>query len=215
MPKKSEVGILDILRYNKQIELMKRIIDDILEPTEEEKKYKEKYGKQMDFPKSFQDKDGKTFNWDAYEQRFRVLSKDLGVLEKYNKELDKVYDNEYDALDKLIEAEEELANVDYSKLSSDGKAYYDNIHSAYVQATSDIEEVRNAVGQTIDLFGSAQFDSWEIDVSSLKSASELADQITAKISELDDEEDKLRTLINKKNEKLPGKCPAVSCQNNG
>ena len=110
-------------------------------------------------------------------------------LEKYNKELDKVYDNEYDALDKLIEAEEELANVDYSKLSSDGKAYYDNIHSAYVQATSDIEEVRNAVGQTIDLFGSAQFDSWEIDVSSLKSASELADQITAKISKLDDEED--------------------------
>lgn len=110
-------------------------------------------------------------------------------LEKYNKELDKVYDNEYDALDKLIEAEEELANVDYSKLSSDGKAYYDNIHSAYIQATSDIEEVRNAVGQTIDLFGSAQFDSWEIDVSSLKSASELADQITAKISKLDDEED--------------------------
>lgn len=110
-------------------------------------------------------------------------------LEKYNKELDKVYDNEYNALDKLIKAEEELANVDYSKLSTDGKAYYDNIHSAYVQATSDIEEVRNAVGQTIDLFGSAQFDSWEIDVSSLKSASELADQITAKISELDDEED--------------------------
>ena len=110
-------------------------------------------------------------------------------LEKYNKELDKVYDNEYNALDKLIKAEEELANVDYSKLSTDGKAYYDNIHSAYVQATSDIEEVRNAVGQTIDLFGSAQFDSWEIDVSSLKSASELADQITAKISKLDDEED--------------------------
>ena len=110
-------------------------------------------------------------------------------LEKYNKELDKVYDNEYNALDKLIKAEEELANVDYSKLSTDGKAYYDNIHSAYIQATSDIEEVRNAVGQTIDLFGSAQFDSWEIDVSSLKSASELADQITAKISELDDEED--------------------------
>lgn len=110
-------------------------------------------------------------------------------LEKYNKELDKVYDNEYNALDKLIEAEEELANVDYSKLSADGKAYYDNIHSAYIQATSDIEEVRNAVGQTIDLFGSAQFDSWEIDVSSLKSASELADQITAKISKLDDEED--------------------------
>ena len=110
-------------------------------------------------------------------------------LEKYNKELDKVYDNEYNALDKLIEAEEELANVDYSKLSSDGKAYYDNIHGAYLQATSDIEEVRNAVGQTIDLFGSAQFDSWEIDVSSLKSASELADQITAKISKLDDEEE--------------------------
>lgn len=86
MPKKSEVGIVDILRYNKQIELMKRIIDDILEPTEEEKKYKEKYGKQMDFPKSFQDKDGKTVTWDAYEQRFRVLSNDLGVLEKYYKE---------------------------------------------------------------------------------------------------------------------------------
>ena len=124
------------------------------------------------------------------ESRMHPLTEEqTKSLEKYNKELVKVYDNEYDALDKLIEAEEELANVDYSKLSSDGKAYYDNIHSAYVQATSDIEEVRNAVGQTIDLFGSAQFDSWEIDVSSLKSASELADQITAKISKLDDEED--------------------------
>ena len=124
------------------------------------------------------------------ESRMHPLTEEqTKSLEKYNKELDKVYDNEYDALDKLIEAEEELANVDYSKLSSDGKAYYDNIHSAYVQATSDIEEVRNAVGQTIDLFGSAQFDSWDIDVSSLKSASELADQITAKISKLDDEED--------------------------
>lgn len=124
------------------------------------------------------------------ESRMHPLTEEqTKQLEKYNKELDKVYDNEYDALDRLIEAEEELANVDYSKLSSDGKAYYDSIHSAYLQATSDIEEVRNAVGQTIDLFGSAQFDSWDIDVSSLKSASELADQITAKISELGDEEE--------------------------
>ena len=54
-------------------------------------------------------------------------------LEKYNAELDKVFDNEYNALDKLIEEHEALANVDYSKLSADGKAWYDNTHSAYLQ----------------------------------------------------------------------------------
>ncbi len=108
-------------------------------------------------------------------------------LEKYNKELDKVYDNEYNALNKLIEAEEELANVDYSKLSADGKAYYDNIHSAYLQALSDVESVRDAVGQAIETFGSAQFDAWDIDISSLKSADELAAKIKEKIEAMGDD----------------------------
>ena len=110
-------------------------------------------------------------------------------LEKYNKELDKVYDNEYNALNKLIEAEEELANVDYSKLSADGKAYYDNIHSAYLQALSDVESVRDAVGQAIETFGSAQFDAWDIDISSLKSADELAAKIKEKIEAMGDDEE--------------------------
>ena len=110
-------------------------------------------------------------------------------LEKYNKELDKVYDNEYDALDKLIEAEEELANVDYSKLSSDGKAWYDNTHSAYLQALSDVESVRDAVGQAIETFGSAQFDAWDIDISSLKSADELTAKIKEKIDAMGEDEE--------------------------
>ena len=45
MPKKKETEIVDILRYQKQILLMKRIIDEIMEPTEEERKYKEKHKK--------------------------------------------------------------------------------------------------------------------------------------------------------------------------
>ena len=53
MPNK-EIRIKDVLKYEKQILLMKRIIDEIMEPTEEEKKYKEKHKKDMDFPKSFQ-----------------------------------------------------------------------------------------------------------------------------------------------------------------
>lgn len=110
-------------------------------------------------------------------------------LEKYNKELDKVFDNEYNALDKLIEEHEALANVDYSKLSADGKAWYDNTHSAYLQALSDVESVRDAVGQAIDTFGSAQFDSWNIDISSLQSADELTAQIKEKIESMGDDEE--------------------------
>lgn len=110
-------------------------------------------------------------------------------LEKYNKELDKVFDNEYNALDKLIEEHEALANVDYSKLSADGKAWYDNTHSAYLQALSDVESVRDAVGQAIETFGSAQFDAWNIDISSLQSADELTAQIKEKIESMGDDEE--------------------------
>lgn len=110
-------------------------------------------------------------------------------LEKYNAELDKVFDNEYNALDKLIEEHEALANVDYSKLSADGKAWYDNTHSAYLQALSDVESVRDAVGQAIETFGSAQFDSWNIDISSLQSADELTAQIKEKIESMGDDEE--------------------------
>lgn len=110
-------------------------------------------------------------------------------LEKYNKELDKVFDNEYNALDKLIEEHEALANVDYSKLSADGKAWYDNTHSAYLQALSDVESVRDAVGQAIETFGSAQFDAWDIDISSLKSADELTAKIKEKIDAMGEDEE--------------------------
>ena len=124
------------------------------------------------------------------ESRMHPLTEEqTKQLEKYNKELDKVFDNEYNALDKLIEEHEALANVDYSKLSADGKAWYDNTHSAYLQALSDVESVRDAVGQAIDTFGSAQFDSWNIDISSLKSADELTAQIKEKIESMGDDEE--------------------------
>lgn len=124
------------------------------------------------------------------EQRKHPLTEEqTKQLEKYNKELDKVFNNESDALDKLIEEHDALANVDYSKLSSEGKAWYDNTHSAYLQALSDIESVRNAVGEAINTFGSAQFDAWDIDVTSLKNAGDLISQISQKISEMGDEEE--------------------------
>lgn len=124
------------------------------------------------------------------EQRMHPLTEEqTKALEKYNKELDKVYDNEYNALDKLIEEHDQLANVDYSQLTADGKAWYDNTHSAYLQALSDVESVRKAVGEAINTFGSAQFDAWDIDVTSLKNAGDLISQISQKISEMGDEEE--------------------------
>lgn len=111
-------------------------------------------------------------------------------LEKYNKQLDKVYGNEADSLEKLIEEHEKLAEVDYASLKSgEGKGWYDNIHSAYLQASTDIQEVRDGIASTISAFGSAQFDSWNIDVSSLKSAEELTEQVNEKIKSLGGEEE--------------------------
>ena len=83
MPKKKETEIVDILRYEKQILLMKRIIDEIMEPTEEEKKYKEKHNKDMDFPKSFQDEKGSAGVWEWHERNFGLLAKNLSVLADY------------------------------------------------------------------------------------------------------------------------------------
>ena len=110
-------------------------------------------------------------------------------LEKYNKQLDKVYGNEYEWLERLAEEHENLSYVNYDELDKEGKGWYDNIHSAFLQSFSDIEEVRNGIAQTIDTFGSAQFDSWDIDVSSLKSASDLATQISSKIKEMGEDEE--------------------------
>lgn len=111
-------------------------------------------------------------------------------LEKYNKQLDRVYGNEADSLERLIEEHEKLAEVDYASLKSgEGKGWYDNIHSAYLQASTDIQEVRDGIANTISAFGSAQFDSWNIDVSSLKSAEELTEQVNEKIKSLDGEEE--------------------------
>ena len=76
MPNK-EIRIKDVLKYEKQILLMKRIIDEIMEPTEEEKKYKEKHKKDMDFPKSFKDDKGSAGV---------LLAKNLGVLADYYKD---------------------------------------------------------------------------------------------------------------------------------
>lgn len=122
------------------------------------------------------------------ESRMHPLTEEqTKQLEKYNKELDKVYTNEYNALEKLIEEHDALANVDYAQLTADGKAWYDNTHKAYLEALSDVESVREAVGNAIDTFGSAQFDAWEIDVSSLKSADDLVAQIKEKIDGMDDD----------------------------
>ena len=85
MPNK-EIRIKDVLKYEKQILLMKRIIDEIMEPTEEEIKYKEKHKKDMDFPKEFQDDKGSAGVWEWHERNFSLLAKNLGVLEDYYKD---------------------------------------------------------------------------------------------------------------------------------
>lgn len=119
-----------------------------------------------------------------------LTEKQTKDLEKYNKQLDKVYGKEADSLEKLIEEHEKLAEVDYASLKSgEGKGWYDNIHSAYLQASTDIQEVRDGIASTISAFGSAQFDSWNIDVSSLKSAEELTEQVNEKIKSLGGEEE--------------------------
>lgn len=83
MPTKKTTDIVDILSYEKQILLMKRIVDEIMEPTEEEKKYKEKHKKDMDFPKAFQDDKGSADVWEWQERNFGLLAKNLSVLADY------------------------------------------------------------------------------------------------------------------------------------
>lgn len=108
-------------------------------------------------------------------------------LEKLNKRYEEVLSTESDWLDALMKEEELLADVDYSSLDEWGKAYYDNIHKAYLQAQTDIREVQDAVGNAIDAVGSEQFDAWNIDISSLKSADDLIAQIKEKISGMDED----------------------------
>lgn len=83
MPIRDEIKVKDILKNKKQILLMKNLIDGILEPTEEETKYKEKHGKDMALPKSFQGEDGSIQEWENYENSFQELSKALGGLQSY------------------------------------------------------------------------------------------------------------------------------------
>ena len=110
-------------------------------------------------------------------------------LEELNKQYEEAVKNEGDWLDKLIEQNDLLAEVSYDELDNWGKAYYDSIHKAYLQAQTDIRSVQDAVGRAVDTFGSQQFDSWNIDVSSLKNAADLADQIKAKLAELGEDEE--------------------------
>ena len=110
-------------------------------------------------------------------------------LEKLNKQYEEAVANEGDWLEALIEQHDLLSEVSYDELDNWGKTYYDNIHKAYLQAQSDIRSVQDAVGNAVDAFGSQQFDAWNIDISSLKSAADLAEQIKSKISELGDDEE--------------------------
>ena len=110
-------------------------------------------------------------------------------LEKLNKQYEEAVANEGDWLEALIKQHDLLSEVSYDELDNWGKTYYDNIHKAYLQAQSDIRSVQDAVGNAVDAFGSQQFDAWNIDVSSLKSAADLAEQIKSKISELGDDEE--------------------------
>lgn len=110
-------------------------------------------------------------------------------LEKYNNQLDKVWKTEDAWVDKLIEEHDALSNINYEELGDEGKAYYDKIHSAYVGLATDTASVKEAIAQTISTFGSAQFDAWNIDVSSLKNVDDLVTQISEKISTMGDEEE--------------------------
>ena len=80
---RDDIKVKDILANKKQILLMKNLIDDILEPTEEETKYKKKHGTDMALPKSFQGEDGSSKEWEEYENKFQDLSNALGVMQDY------------------------------------------------------------------------------------------------------------------------------------
>jgi hypothetical protein len=90
--------------------------------------------------------------------------------------------------DALIKEHDLLENVNYNRLSEAGKSYYDNIHSAFLQMANDNDEVRMGIEDIINTYGSAQFDSWNIDVSSLKDAEDLYTQVYDKIKGMDSEE---------------------------
>lgn len=84
---------------------------------------------------------------------------------------------------------EKISEFDYSELDEFGKNEYDKIFSSIQKALTDIPEVSDAIDSVIDKFGSAQFQEWGIDVSSFKTAEEMAGAISEKISDLDDNEE--------------------------
>jgi TP901 family phage tail tape measure protein len=126
----------------------------------------------------------------AYEADAKKFGIELD--EKATKKLEERYDtaikNEEKWLSKLYDEYELLSELDYSTLSNEGKTDYNATVTAYLQSLTEIKEVQDAIQSSVSTFGAEQFEGWNIDISSLKSAADLAGQIKDRISDLDDEE---------------------------
>lgn len=105
------------------------------------------------------------------------------LLKEYGDELTRAESIQAELGERIIEQEQNLANVDYNSLSADGKAYYDSIHSAFLAMQSDNADVQEMVQRTIEQMGSAKFDALELDISSFKTADEYISALKDKLGE--------------------------------
>lgn len=133
MPLVKKMEAMSLKEYKKQIALMNRIVTEILEPTEEEKKYKEKNGKEIEWPKSFMDKQGTFHEWNKHENDLRDLKKNL------------------DKVSEFWEKEGEISNEECEKNWSEVEYALDNyftniqkrVHEKYAVGNGEFEALTN------------------------------------------------------------------------
>ena len=132
---------------------------------------------------------------EKYSRKIKDISRQQ---EEYNKALAR-------SSDEIIQEQQNLELVDYNSLSKDAKAYYDGIHTAYLQMQTDNSDVQAAIADVIQKVGSAEFDSWKLDVSSFKNAEDFIEAVKGKIEdpatlEVDVKEEGAEEVEKKRNE---------------
>lgn len=172
MPLVNKMSAVKLKGYQKQIELMRRITTELLEPTEEEKKYKEKNGKEIEWPKSFMDKQGTFYEWNNHEINLRELKKYLDKVCNY------------------WEKEGEISNEDCEKSWSEVEYILDNhfeniqknVHEKYAVGSGEFEALTNPRVQRMVKLADAVSDFSGLrtalyDRESLKKVSEKANRV--------------------------------------
>lgn len=133
MPLVKKMSAVSLKGYRNQVALMNRIVTELLEPTEEEKKYKEKNGEEIEWPKSFMDKQGTFYEWNSYERNLRELKKSLDkVCEYWEKEGE--ISNE--------ECEKNWSEIEYI-LDNNFENIQKNVHEKYAVGSGEFEALTN------------------------------------------------------------------------